>query len=52
MKLAQTSPAYHQGPVAQTVDEPITDINAAIDQLQVLLFVIKKRLFHLIPYLD
>jgi kindlin 2 len=35
IKLAQSSPAYHQGPVAQTIDEPVTDINAAIDQLQI-----------------
>ncbi|XP_003384623.1 PREDICTED: fermitin family homolog 2-like [Amphimedon queenslandica] len=35
IKLAQSSPAYHQGAVAQTIDEPVTDINAAIDQLQI-----------------
>ena len=35
VKLAQSTPAYHQGPVAETTDQPISDINAAIDQLQV-----------------
>lgn len=35
MKLAQSAPAYHKGPVAETTDQPISDINAAIDQLQV-----------------